>query len=120
MVTVFEYKFLTVVRSRDQYIRIMFADKPNSFRRLLTDNDMLRILQYRAEQCTNSGRPCTDDEDSIFLRDFRDASGPKACGKYVSDKQRLLVTDRIGNMVQALIGIGYSDIFRLPSVDTAT
>ena len=120
MVTVLENKILAVFRFSHQHIRIMLADKPNSFRRLFTDNNAFWFLQHHTQQSTNPGRPGTDDKNSIFHGYFRDACCPKACCKHITDKQSLFITHCIRNTIQTLIRIRNSDIFRLTAINSAT
>lgn len=96
------------------------ADKPNSFRRLLTDNNAFWLLQHHTQQSTNPGRSGTDNQNSIFLGNFRDACCPKTCCKHITDKQSLFITHCIRNTVQTLIRIRNSDIFRLTAINSAT
>ena len=116
MVTVLENKILAVFRFSHQHIRIMLADKPNSFRRLFTDNNAFWLLQHHTQQSTNPGRSGTDDKNSIFLGNFRDACCPKTCCKHITDKQSLFIAHCIRNTVQPLIRIRNSDIFRLTAI----
>ena len=97
----------------------MLADKTGSFGRLLADNNVTGILQHGTKQGTNTRRPGTDDEYSIFLGYFGDTGGPEAGGQHIAYQERLLVTYRIGNTVQPLVGIGHTYIFRLAAIDTA-
>ena len=98
----------------------MLTNKLDSFGRLLTDNDTSWLLQHRTQQSTYSSRTGTNDKDRILFRNLRNASCPKACCKNITNEQRLFITNGIRYTVQTLIGIWNPDIFRLPTVNTAS
>ena len=105
MVTMLPHKVFAVFRPNDQHLRIMLADKTDSFGRLLADNNATGFLQHGTKQGTNTRRPGTDDEYSVFLGYFGDTGSPEAGGQHIAYQERLLVAYRIGNTVQSLVGI---------------
>lgn len=112
--TTLQYKFLTFFWSDNFYLRIMFPNKPNSFRGLFANNNALRLSQHHTKQSTDSRRSRTNDKHRVFFGNLRNASSPKSCSKDISYKQSLLITHGIGNEIQALISIRYANILRLP------
>ena len=77
MVAMLPHKVFAVFRPNDQHLRIMLADKTDSFGRLLADNNATGLLQHGTKQGTNTRRPGTDDEYSVFLGYFGDAAAQK-------------------------------------------
>ena len=117
MWTTLQYKFLTFFWSDNFYLRIMFPNKPNSFRGLFANNNALRLSQHHTKQSTDSRRSRTNDKHRVFFGNLRNASSPKSCSKDISYKQSLLITHGIGNEIQALISIRYANILRLPPIN---
>lgn len=101
MVAMLPHKVFAVFRPNDQHLRIMLADKTDSFGRLLADNNATGLLQHGTKQGTNTRRPGTDDEYSVFLGYFGDTGSPEAGGQHIAYQERLLVAYRIGNTVQS-------------------
>ena len=120
VIAVTKYKLLTLFRLRHQYIRIMFTDKPNSFRGLFTNNDTLRFLQHHAKQSTYPRRTCSYDKNRILPGNLRNACRPKSRSQHITYKKRLFIVHRIGNAVQSPVGIRNPDILRLAAVNTAS
>ena len=83
------------------------------------DDDPLGILQHDAEQGADARGACADDEDGVIHGDFGNPCGPEAGGQHITHEERLLVSDRVGNLVQALIRIGHPDKFCLSAIDAA-
>lgn len=77
-------------------------------------------FQHDAEKGADARGACADDEDGVILGDFGDSGGPEAGGQHIAHEKRLLIGDRVGDLVQALIRIGYPYELSLSTVDTAS
>ena len=120
METVCPDRFQTCSRLSDNHIRIMQTYKIRSFRRLLTDNYLLRAFKHHAQQSAYPCRTGTDYKDRVLMRNFRYPGCPKTGGKHISDKKSLLIADTLRNQAQSAVSKRDTHIFSLSSVNPAS
>ena len=106
-----------ILRRNNFHARIVFAYKTGSFRRFLTHDDMLRLLQHHAQQRADSRRSRTDNQHRVIGLNLRNSGGPKSCCKDIANEQCLLIANAIWNAIEALVGIRHTHILRLPAID---
>ena len=86
----------------------------------LAYNNPLRIIQPDALQSAKPGRSDTDNQHSILLANLRNLSSPIPRGKYISDKQSLLIAHIIWNTGQPIIGKRHTNKLCLSTVNPTT
>ena len=119
VVAVLPHKCLTFLRPAQQHIGVMLPHKGTPRRVLLAQDHPLRGLQQDAQQGADARRPRPDDQHGILRGDLRNACRPKAGGQNIPHKQRLLITNTVGDLIQSPVGIGHPHILRLAPVDAA-
>ena len=97
----------------------MFPDEGDAGGVFFADDDPLGISKHDAQQSADACGACADDEDGVLLGDFGNSGGPEAGGQQIAHEECLLVSDRVGNLVQSLIRIGHPDKLSLSAVDAA-
>ena len=107
-------------RGSHQNIRIVLSYEICPVGVLFADYNPFWLFKHRAEQGAYSGRSGSDDENCVIFVYLRYFGGPIACGKNVSDKNRLLVAYGIRNDAQSPVGMRDSHIFGLSAVYPAS
>ena len=100
-------------RGSHQYIRIVLSYEIGPVAVLFADYNPFWLFKHRAEQGAYSGRSGSDDENCVIFVYLRYFGGPIACGKNVSDKNRLLVAYGIRNDAQSQDGTARRTVFIL-------
>ena len=120
MVAIVLHKLFAFVWSSKQHIWIMLLDKPTTLFRTLANDNALGLFKHSAKQGANTCRTSTNYQDGIFCRYLANACSPKACSKYIANKQRLLVCHIIWYAIQSLRSQRHTHILRLSAINTAT
>ena len=108
-----------ILRPDDFYRRIVVLDEFLTFCGFLAKYHSIRLLEHYAKKRTYSGRTATDDQDCVILFYFGYPCCPESGRKHITDQQCLLIAHCVRYLVQSLIRIRHTYIFRLTSINPA-